>query len=100
MHESEKWKWSRLVVSDLHDPMDCSLPGSFIHGIFQARVLEGVAIAFFGAQCELASSLSLLWDKFPPISNTCTSENAYSNWKSLFLEQLVWYELKEVDMDF
>ena len=30
----------------LHDPMDRSLPGSSIHGIFQARVLEWVAIAF------------------------------------------------------
>ena len=30
----------------LNDPMDCSLPGSFIHGIFQARVLEWGAIAF------------------------------------------------------
>ena len=30
----------------LHDPMDCSLPGSSIHGIFQARVLEWVAISF------------------------------------------------------
>ena len=30
----------------LHDPMDCSLPGSFIHGIFQARVKEWGAIAF------------------------------------------------------
>ena len=30
----------------LCDPMDCSLPGSFVHGIFQARVLEWVAIAF------------------------------------------------------
>ena len=28
-------------------PHDCSLPGSFIHGIFQARVLEWGAIAFF-----------------------------------------------------
>src|SRR5574340_780534 len=28
------------------DPMDCSPPGSSIHGIFQARVLEWVAIAF------------------------------------------------------
>ena len=28
------------------DPMDCSLPGPSIHGIFQARVLEWVAIAF------------------------------------------------------
>ena len=30
----------------LSDTMDCSLPGSFIHGIFQARVLEWGAIAF------------------------------------------------------
>ena len=30
----------------LSNPMDCSLPGSSIHGIFQARVLEWVAIAF------------------------------------------------------
>ena len=28
------------------DPMDCSLPGSSARGIFQARVLEWVAIAF------------------------------------------------------
>ena len=30
----------------LRDPVDCSLPGSSIHGIFQARVLEWGAIAF------------------------------------------------------
>ena len=30
----------------LCDPMDCSLPGSSIHGIFQARVLEWGTIAF------------------------------------------------------
>ena len=30
----------------LSDPMDCSLPGSSIHGIFQARVLEWGAIVF------------------------------------------------------
>ena len=32
----------------LRDPMDCSLPGSSVHGIFQARVLEWGAIAFSG----------------------------------------------------
>ena len=32
----------------LRDPMDCSLPGSSVHGIFQARVLEWAAIAFSG----------------------------------------------------
>ena len=30
----------------LRDPMDCCLPGSSVHGVFQARVLEWVAIAF------------------------------------------------------
>ena len=30
----------------LSDPMDCSLPGSSVHGIFQAKVLEWGAIAF------------------------------------------------------
>ena len=30
----------------LSDPMHCSLPGSSVHGIFQARVLEWGAIAF------------------------------------------------------
>ena len=30
----------------LWDPTDCSLPGSSVHGIFQARILEWVAISF------------------------------------------------------
>ena len=30
----------------LCNPMDCSLPGSFVHGIFQATVLEWIAISF------------------------------------------------------
>ena len=30
----------------LRDPMDCSLPGSSVHGILQARALEWVAIVF------------------------------------------------------
>ena len=32
-------------MPDSSDPMDCSPPGSFVHGILQARVLEWVAIA-------------------------------------------------------
>ena len=35
----------------LSNPMDYSLPGSSIHGIFQARVLEWGAIAFSGRSC-------------------------------------------------
>ena len=30
----------------LHDPMDCIPPGSSVHGIFQARILQWVAISF------------------------------------------------------
>ena len=41
MYESEKWKWSRVQLSD---PVDCSLLGSSVHGIFQARVLEWVSV--------------------------------------------------------
>ena len=37
----------------LSDPMDCSLPGSSVHGIFQARVLEWVAIAFSCSRTEM-----------------------------------------------
>ena len=40
--ESEVAQWC-LTLSN---PMDCSLPGSSIHGIFQARILEWGAIAF------------------------------------------------------
>ena len=42
--EDIKKRWQEyteeLYKKDLHDPMDCSLPGSSIHGIFQARVPE------------------------------------------------------------
>ena len=42
MHESE----IAQSCPTPSNPMDCSLPGSSVHGIFQARVLEWVATAF------------------------------------------------------
>ena len=41
-----KVKVKSLSRVRLCDPIDCSLPGSSVHGIFQARVLEWVAISF------------------------------------------------------
>ena len=38
------------------NPMDCSPTGSFVHGLFQARILEWVSISFF--QSELSFFLS------------------------------------------
>ena len=52
MIRSGKGVWNSIVCEvtqscpTLCDPMDCSLPGSLVRGIFQARVLEWVAISF------------------------------------------------------
>ena len=43
------------------DPMDCSLPGSSVHGIFQARVLEWGAIAF--SYICITTEYKNTWDK-------------------------------------
>ena len=42
------------------DPMDCSLPGSSIRGIFQARVLEWGAIAFSKKMAKFDKSMEFL----------------------------------------
>ena len=39
-------KWKSFSLFDSLQPMDCSLPGSTVHGILQARILEWVAIPF------------------------------------------------------
>ena len=44
----------------LTDPMDCSLPGSSVHGIFQARVLEWVAIAISAYLHEIPPQIMYL----------------------------------------
>ena len=62
--ESEVAQW----CPTLSDPMDCSPPGSSIHGIFQARILEWGAIAFSNSpllfnshQPFVGSADMLLW---------------------------------------
>ena len=101
MHESEKWKWSCSVGPTLHDPMDCSLPGSSIHGIFQARVLEWGAIAFSDCHCldnvkatRLKASLPII----ELIQTTLPSGDAGWVWNSVAQQDcwhwwwnLVWY---------
>ena len=50
--ESLLWQSSCMLAKllqlclTLGDPVDCSLPGSSVHGILQARILEWVAISF------------------------------------------------------
>ena len=47
----------------LSDLMDCSLPGSSVHGIFQARVLEWGAIAFSAMDMSLSKFWELVMDR-------------------------------------
>ena len=46
MSESESESEVAQSCPTLCDPMDCSLSGSSVHGIFQARMLEWIAISF------------------------------------------------------
>ena len=74
----------------LRDPMDCSLPGSSVHGIFQARVLEWGAIAFssnVGDQGSIpGSGTSPGEENGYPLQYSCqensTDRGAQSKWKA------------------
>ena len=50
----------------LCDPVDCSLPGSSCHGIFQARVVEWGAIAFSDVVSKATKSLSMNFNPWFP----------------------------------
>ena len=60
MHESKSEIEVTQSCPTLSDHMDCSLPGSSIHGIFQARVLEWVAIAVSNLREDLTQAVSQL----------------------------------------
>ena len=74
---------SRLTLSD---PMDCSLPGSSIHGIFQAKVLEWGAMAVSGRTLTQVNgpqsscrTLEGLMSTFPSVLNTHSSAVIYAS---------------------
>ena len=51
---------SHSVVSDSWDPMDCGLPGTSVHGIFQARILKWVAIPY-SKICKVCKWKIITW---------------------------------------
>ena len=65
--ESEVAQWCLTLC----DPMDCSPPGSSIHGIFQARVLEWGAIAFSKKLLLLSLIFFYLLQSFPITQSLC-----------------------------
>ena len=50
-----------LSCPTLCDPTDCNLPGSSVHGIFQARILEWVAISFSRGSFRPRDRISVSW---------------------------------------
>ena len=75
----------------LHNPMDCSPPGSSVHGIFQARVLEWDAIAFSGPHMHghLKSILSSHFSFPSPLPlSLCLSFNIHLPISTYFLKAL------------
>ena len=68
----------------LSDPMDCSLPGSSVHGIFQARVLEWGAIAFsrhFGIRTDKIEKWNRRVQTNPCLYNQLTHDQSDSTEK-------------------
>ena len=66
LRDWSKVKWNEVAQScpTLCDPMDCSLPGFSVHGIFQARILEWVSIS-----SSRGSSWPRDWTCMPCISS-------------------------------
>ena len=71
--------------STLSDPVDCSLPGSSVHGILQARVLEWVAIAFSVELCYVCLIVS---DSCDPIYCSLPGASVHGILQARLLEWL------------
>ena len=72
----------------LSDPMDCSLPGSSIHGILQARVLEWGATAFEGGKSYWPELLGLALAEEANLASPVLENSLFPN--------LLWLHLKQV----
>ena len=82
--------YSHQVVCDSCDPMDCSLPGSSVHGILWARILEWVAISSSrgSSQCRDQTQVSRIAGKF------FTSFTHYELWAKPIYRTFIADELK------
>ena len=78
-----------LVMYWLCDPIDCSLPGSSVHGISQARILEWVAISFSRGFSQhrdwtqvscIAGRFITIWDTREALNSSVSSSVAQFCW--------------------
>ena len=80
----------------LSDPMDCSPPGSSVHGIFQARILEWGAIAFSDIK-EMWKQYTELYKK--DLHNPDNHEGVISHLEPYILECEVNWALGNITMN-
>ena len=84
-----------LSCTTLCDPMDCSLPGSSVHGIFQARVLEWVAISFSRGSSRFRNRTQVSHIVGRCFTVWATKEDATPNQQTLASEKdSFWKEMK------
>ena len=68
-------KYEVLVVQScptLYNPMNCSLEGSSVHGILQARILEWVAVAFSRGSSQLRNRTQI----------SCIAGRLFTKWST------------------
>ena len=83
--EQELWAWYQQVCVPkllqlcltLCDPMDCSPPGSSVHGILRARILEWVVIPFSKGSSQPRESS---WPRNPTLSISCIGRWVLYQW--------------------
>ena len=74
---------SRQSCPTLSDPMDCSPPGSSVHGIFQARVLEWGAISQTKTNNHKISHICGIWNTEIKLSTEEKQIHGLSRWRGL-----------------
>ena len=89
-----KWKWSRSVLSDSLGPMEGSLQGCAVDGIFQARILEQAAISFFRGSSQPRDQTQV----------SCIADRRFTFWHTreapicyMLLQMNAWLEKRSTD---
>ena len=84
MHETESEVAQSCLT--LSNPMDCSLPGSSIHGIFQARVLE------WGATAALCSPHDCIKNRFSQKNSPMVDNYVFVH----VFETVLWVQIRDI----
>ena len=89
-HTYKKCRWSRQSCLTLCDPVDCSPPSFSTHGIFQARVLEWVAIPFSRGSSPPRDQTQIFWTAGRCVIVWATQAHVQREWLQSFLFYFFW----------